>query len=63
MATELVLLNGVWTLRTAVEAADAGTGISATNQIYGNYDYVAPTVGSSIEILDFVQLSASGSYT
>lgn len=60
MATELVLIDGVWTLRTAAEAVN--TGFSVANTIYGNYDYVAPTIGSSIEILNFVQLSASGSY-
>lgn len=62
MATELVLIDGVWTLRTAAEDT-ANTGFSIANTIYGNYDYVAPTIGSNIEILNFVQLSASGSYT
>lgn len=61
MATELVLIDGVWTLRTVVEAVN--TGFSVANTIYGNYDYVAPTIGSTIEMLNFVQLSASGSYT
>lgn len=61
MATELVLIDGVWTLRTAEDTAN--TGFSVANTIYGNYDYVAPTIGSTIEMLNFVQLSASGSYT
>jgi len=61
MATELVLIDSVWTLRTVTDPVN--TGVDITNTIYGNYDYVAPTIGSSIEILNFVQLSASGSYT
>lgn len=60
MATELVLINGVWTLRTAEEVSAA---VMFTGKTVGNFTYVAPTIGSSIEILNFVQLSASGSYT
>ena len=61
MATELVLIDSVWTLRTVTDPVNTGIEVSDTK--YANYDYVAPTVGSSIKILNFVQLSASGSYT
>ena len=61
MATELVLINGVWVLRTATTTA--GNGISITSATDENYDYIAPFPNSSIEILNFIRLSASGSYT
>jgi len=61
MATELILINGVWVLRTATTAA--GNGIDVTSTLNGIYDYVAPYPSSSIEILNFIQLSTSGSYT
>lgn len=60
MATELVLIDGVWVLRTATSSDTSGVSTTAA---YGNYNYVAPTVGSSIEFADFVQLSTSGSYS
>jgi|APGre2960657423_1045063.scaffolds.fasta_scaffold627202_2 hypothetical protein len=60
MATELVLIDGVWVLRTATSSDASGV---STTAVYGSYDYVAPTVGSSIEFADFVQLSTSGSYS
>jgi hypothetical protein len=62
MATELILINGVWVLRTATTAT-AGNGIDVTSTLNGIYDYVAPYPSSSIEILNFIQLSTSGSYT
>lgn len=63
MATELVLIDGVWVLRTATSSDSSNTSGVSTTTVYGNYDYVAPTVGSSIEFADFVQLSTSGSYS
>lgn len=61
MATELVLIGGVWVLRTATSTA--GNGIYLTSTLDEIYDYVAPYPSSSIEILNFIQLSTSGSYT
>lgn len=61
MATELVLIDGVWVLRTATTTT--GNGVNTTSTINEVYDYVAPFPNSSIEILNFIQLSASGSYT
>lgn len=61
MATELTLINGVWVLRTATSTA--GNGIDVASTLNGIYSYVAPYPSSSIEILNFIQLSTSGSYT
>ena len=61
MATELVLIDGVWVLRTATTTTE--NGVNTTSAINEVYDYVAPFPDSSIEILNFIQLSASGSYT
>ena len=61
MATELVLIGGVWVLRTATSTAGNGIEIASTKNT--DYDYVAPYPNSSIEILNSIQLSTSGSYT
>lgn len=63
MATELTLINGVWVLRTATATSTAGNGIDVASTLNGIYSYVAPYPSSSIEILNFIQLSTSGSYT
>ena len=61
MATELVLIGGVWVLRTVTSTTGNAIDVTSTQNIV--YDYVAPYPSSSIEILDSIQLSTSGSYT
>jgi hypothetical protein len=61
MANELVLVNGIWTLREATEVSPAASVVQ--NLQSQAYDYVAPLTDTTIRLTNFVETSASGSYT
>lgn len=61
MANELVLTNGVWTLREITEISPAASVVQ--NLQSQTYDYVAPLANTTVRLTNFVETSASGSYT
>lgn len=59
MATEVVLVNGVWVLQTVQEQNVALTQLSQKSY---NFDDMSPVPNSTIEFPNF-KISASGSYS
>ena len=61
MATEVVLINGVWVLQT-VQVQEQNVALTQLSQKSYNFDDMSPVPNSTIEFPNF-KISPSGSYS